>query len=235
MAMKSADDGCVKRVEWVELKTLHSRFAVGRREDDKNGGKISEYMCPLDFTPHYAFARATLRSLVRGDKETPSGTGYGRYVRFEFWAQNAPGNLVRESGTTPDYKGQWHTPIKFRKLIKDLLQNVSNGKLWSSEGKEGKYEIEVVKCSEKGLEDKFFLLDGVHRAAFLLALTGGDMAIPVTIMGKDNSDPEKRSWAKKKHAHRQTWPLVKQVVSGVKEFKDICPFASMKSSHNKKD
>ena len=124
MAMKSADDGCVKR---VELKKLHSRFAVGRRTDG-NGGEISEYMCPLEFTPHYFFAQAILRSLVRGDETTPSGTGYGRYARFEFWAQNAPEKLVRESGTTPDYKDQWHTPRKFRKLIKDLLQNVSNGK-----------------------------------------------------------------------------------------------------------
>jgi len=138
---------------------------------------VSQYGCPLICTPHYKFARCAVQDVKAGQEISDGpGSGYGRYTRWEYWSHASKGNRdrppVKEKGI---FEGQWHHPEKYKGLIE--MHKHTFGEQVQSFGqdikvvriKEG-FEISQAVRDTLGLVDRYWIADGTHRAALLLAL-----------------------------------------------------------------
>ena len=73
----------------------------------------------------------------------------------------------------------------------------------------------------------FFILDGVHRASFLLSL-GGNCTLTVSCVGDDGDD----RWRKGLYEHCSGWPKVKGICANIE--KKAGHIFSMAALHNVK-
>ena len=212
----------------VMLSDLYTRFSVGRRKDEAPGGDISDQACLLSLTPHAKFAKSAINKICQGEaigkqNTVGSGSGYGRYARFEFWSQTP--DAIKESAGDVDFKGQWHTPTKYTDLIRELFASIGKGEQIRTQ------EINVVKFPHPGEPGAFcyFILDGVHRASFIYALGGGDRQVMVTCVGSQKDE----SWCTGEYIHCVDWPEVVGVVTSTNGLEDMAPrIFDMSEPHN---
>ena len=103
-----------------KLSDLYTRFAVARRCDGAPGGVISDLACPLASSPHAKFAASAVRDVCAGRLiGSGPGSGYGRYTRFEFWAQTTAETCTWAKGAGSEFIGQWHTQASLQSSSKN--------------------------------------------------------------------------------------------------------------------
>ena len=161
----------------VTLGSLCTRFSTG-------GRTVSPLACPALKTPHYAFARRSLAQLALQPALGASAladTGYGHYCRFEYAALS--GRQVRgcDKDGLLDGELQWHTPQKYLALIRGLLRDVASGKGITPGAISGLPFAPREGGGEEATPQHYFIVDGAHRVAFLLALLGPEAPITISI------------------------------------------------------
>lgn len=158
-------------IKTIPLSSLYTQFPSCK-------GGVSEYACPVAKTPHFAFVRQALAQLALSPElahTAITGTGYGTYGRFEF--ATLSGSDCGGYDAEGVLQGQWHSPKKYFELIRELLHSMSNGRGIDTLG----IEVMAFEVDERQL---YFIIDGAHRAAFLMALLGSaghDVSIEVTL------------------------------------------------------